>query len=233
MSASRRRLGCPTNLASWLRYACDVGCCFFKNLEPTEWLLERAARALVGSWAYGHLLAKPVLLAIITGARTRCHHCKTPIGDSAGFEGSPSCLPGRSSRHADVLVGGLLSCSRSGMSGEVLLCPVARQKAVLEQEQVLQRHMCGATLPSRHGLAAHMHRRHSVVNCVTRFTHSTACLWCRTEHHSTDRLKYLLKVSAACMHGLRVQTGEVYEYSCRTHQSHCPAARGCREPHLH
>ena len=71
-----------------------------------------------------------------------------------------------------------------------------------------------------------MHRKHSLVNQLTRFTAGTACLWCHTEHHSTDRLKYHLRVSPACVHGLRVTTGEVYERGSGTKRSGPRAHRG-------
>ena len=72
--------------------------------------------------------------------------------------------------------------------------------------------LCRAVLPSRQALAAHVHRKHSVVSCVTRYTLGTACLWCHTQFFSTDRLKYHLRTARRCMHGLRVTVGAVYEY---------------------
>ena len=77
-------------------------------------------------------------------------------------------------------------------------------------------HVCGVTLPSKHALSAHIHRKHSVVSSYTRLTHGTVCLWCHTEQHSTDRLKYHLRTSTGCLHGLRVTVGEVYEYGTGT-----------------
>ena len=72
--------------------------------------------------------------------------------------------------------------------------------------------LCAACLPSKQALAAHVHRKHSVVSCVTRYTHGTVCLWCNCEMFSTDRLKYHLRTTRACMHALRVTVGEAYEY---------------------
>ncbi|CAE7208415.1 unnamed protein product, partial [Symbiodinium microadriaticum] len=86
-----------------------------------------------------------------------------------------------------------------------------RQKQVIGSMQRCVCALCGAALPSHQAWAAHVHCKHSLVNHLTRYTAGTVCLWCHTEHHSTDRLKYHLKVSPACVHGLRVTTGEVYE----------------------
>ena len=91
-----------------------------------------------------------------------------------------------------------------------------RHKAVLGTPTALHCPLCQQSLPSRHSLAAHMHRKHSVVNVMTRYTAGTICLWCHTEHHSTDRLKYHLSRSTTCLHGLRVVTGPVYSYGSGT-----------------
>ena len=91
-----------------------------------------------------------------------------------------------------------------------------RRRAVLGQVQSVACHLCGHACPSKHALAAHLHRKHSVVNVLTRYTNGTACLWCHTEHHSTDRLKYHLGRSPSCMHGLRVVVGMVYVYGTGT-----------------
>ncbi|CAE7876172.1 unnamed protein product [Symbiodinium microadriaticum] len=101
-----------------------------------------------------------------------------------------------------------------------------RQKKVLGPSQMHTCSLCGATLPSYHAWAAHMHRKHAIVNQLTRLTSGTACLWCHTEHHSTDRLKYHLKVSPACVHGLRVTVGEVYARGSGTKRSGPRAHRG-------
>ncbi|CAE7283093.1 unnamed protein product [Symbiodinium sp. CCMP2592] len=77
-------------------------------------------------------------------------------------------------------------------------------------------HLCGASLPSKHALAAHVHRKHSVVNWLTQFTHGTVCLWCNVQQHSTDRIKYHLGRSPMCMHGLRVVVGHAYVYGSGT-----------------
>ena len=72
--------------------------------------------------------------------------------------------------------------------------------------------MCQKALPSKQALAAHLHRKHSILNFVTRFTCGTICLWCNTDHFSTDRLKYHLRTTPLCMHGLRVVVGASYSY---------------------
>ena len=94
-----------------------------------------------------------------------------------------------------------------------------RQKRVIGPLQQMVCPVCRAVLPSHHAWAAHMHRKHSLVNHLTRYTAGTACLWCHTDHHSTDPLKYHLRVSPACVHGLRVTTGEVYERGTGTKRS--------------
>ena len=86
--------------------------------------------------------------------------------------------------------------------------------------------LCGVTLPSRHALAAHIHRKHSVVNCLTQFTLGTVCLWCNVDHHSTDRLKYHLGRSLSCMHGLRVVVGPAYVYGSDTKRKGARGHRG-------
>ena len=94
-----------------------------------------------------------------------------------------------------------------------------RTKRVIGPLQPCICQLCNAPLPSQHALAAHIHRKHSVVSCYTRFTNGTVCFWCNTEMHSTDRLKYHLRTTAACMHGLRVKVGEVYTYGTGTKRS--------------
>ncbi|OLP97834.1 hypothetical protein AK812_SmicGene19789 [Symbiodinium microadriaticum] len=92
-----------------------------------------------------------------------------------------------------------------------------REKLVIGTPGVFRCHMCSASLPSCHALAAHIHRKHSVVNCLTKFTHGTVCLWCHVEMHSTDRLKYHLRTTPrSCLHGLRVTVGESYVYGTGT-----------------
>ncbi|CAE7836107.1 unnamed protein product [Symbiodinium sp. CCMP2592] len=86
--------------------------------------------------------------------------------------------------------------------------------------------LCRAALPSAQALAAHVHRKHSVVNWLTRYTHGTACLWCHHEMHSTDRLKYHLRTNPSCVHGLRVTVGEVYEYGIGTRRGGPRGHRG-------
>ena len=101
----------------------------------------------------------------------------------------------------------------------------SRSKLVLGQAIAYRCPVCSAVLPSKHALAAHCHRKHSVVNFLTRFTNGTACLWCHTDHFSTDRLKYHLRTSRSCMRGLRVVVGESYHYGSGSKRSgvrhHC------------
>ena len=70
--------------------------------------------------------------------------------------------------------------------------------------------LCRASFPSATACAAHLHKKHSVVNVLTQYTCGTVCKWCHTEHHSTDRLKYHLRTSPLCVHGLRVVVGPLY-----------------------
>ena len=86
--------------------------------------------------------------------------------------------------------------------------------------------LCGVTLPSAHALAAHIHRKHSVVNCLTQFTCGTVCLWCNVEQHSTDRLKYHLRVTPLCLLGLRVTVGPAYIYGTGSKRSGRRGHRG-------
>ena len=69
---------------------------------------------------------------------------------------------------------------------------VPRQKAVLGAAAPLACPLCQRMMPSRHALAAHLHRKHSVVNVLTRYTAGTVCIWCHTDHQSTDRLKNII-----------------------------------------
>ena len=101
-----------------------------------------------------------------------------------------------------------------------------RQKLVLGKPTALSCPLCQRPLPSRHALAAHLHRKHALVNVLTRYTDGTACLWCHTEHHSTDRLKYHLSRSASCVHGLRVVVGPVYTYGTGTKRTGVRHHRG-------
>ena len=71
---------------------------------------------------------------------------------------------------------------------------------------------CNAVLPSKHALAAHMHRMHGRVALCTQYTLGPVCLWCLQDFHNTDRLRYHLLHSPACEHGLRCVVGPVYEY---------------------
>ena len=91
-----------------------------------------------------------------------------------------------------------------------------RERRILGAALACRCHICQEVFPSRHAVAAHIHRKHSVVSCYTKLTNGTACLWCHTEMHSTDRLKYHLRTTPACLHGLRVSVGEVYAYGTGT-----------------
>ena len=91
-----------------------------------------------------------------------------------------------------------------------------RERRIIGAVQALRCHICQEVFPSRHAVAAHIHRKHSVVSCYTKLTNGTVCLWCHTEMHSTDRLKYHLRTTPVCLHGLRVTVGEVYEYGTGT-----------------
>ena len=103
---------------------------------------------------------------------------------------------------------------------------VPRRRGVLGEAQARQCPLCHCSCPSKHALAAHMHRKHSVVNVLTRYTSGTVCLWCHTEHHSTDRLKYHLSRRPHCLHGLRVTVGQVYEYCSGTKRTGARQHRG-------
>ena len=101
-----------------------------------------------------------------------------------------------------------------------------RRRQVVGQETTLRCPLCTAILPSKHALAAHCHRKHTIVNHLTKFTAGTVCLWCLTDHFSTDRLKYHLRTSRACIRGLRVVVGESYEYGSGTKRSGSRPHRG-------
>ena len=239
--------------------------------SPLTGFFERAARTLVGSWQFGHVLTGPLLGAVVgltspehaaTIARvrlvvqitTRAPVALRSLFDDAWNRATPWCeiladslrvvssavsrpCPGVAtslcfvSRHSVPL---LKACRRLSRWGSLfhsvwgvwndVVTP--RRRAVLGQLQSVACHLCGHTCPSKHALAAHLHRKHSVVNVLTRYTHGTACLWCHTEHHSTDRLKYHLGRSPSCMHGLRVVVGMVYVYGTGTKRSGTRLHRG-------
>ena len=71
---------------------------------------------------------------------------------------------------------------------------------------------CHTVLPSKHALAAHLHRMHGRVALSTQYTLGPVCLWCLHDFHNTDRLRYHILHSPACEHGLRCVVGPVYEY---------------------
>ena len=230
---------------------------------PLLGFFERAARVLVGSWQYGHVLTGPALLVLlglcapehaVLIARTRLVVqliAKAPplvweLFDAAWNRGTEWCqLLADACRQVIALlpvctqpssrVPTLLSLrhflpqivqacrylSRWG-TGQAALVEVwhdvvrPRAKLVLGAQGEFRCHMCSACLPSCHALAAHIHRKHSVVNCLTRYTNGTVCLWCHVDMHSTDRLKYHLRTTPACLHGLRVTVGEAYVYGSGT-----------------
>ena len=93
--------------------------------------------------------------------------------------------------------------------------------------------LCRQTLPSHQALAAHTHRKHSVVNSLTLYTAGTVCLWCNVDHHSTDRLKYHLRQSQVCLHGLRVTVGPCYTYGTGTKRTGARGHRGLPAVRLH
>ena len=76
--------------------------------------------------------------------------------------------------------------------------------------------LCQAVLPPQHALAAHLHRMHGQVALSTQYTCGTSCLWCLSEFHNSDWLRYHLQHSASCEHGLRCVVGPVYTYGSGT-----------------
>ena len=238
--------------------------------SPLTGFFERAARTLVGSWMYGHVLTKPVLLAILglpepltaaVVARVRlvvqlvdrAPLAVFDIFDAAWNRATPWCevladsvrqvavaLPGAPCpaasiafvrQHSRPLLKACKKLSRWGtIQGAVwdLWADVVhpREKQVVGASLPRSCPLCQARLPSVHALAAHLHRKHSVVNVLTRFTQGTVCLWCNCEQHSTDRLKYHLRVHPDCVHGLRVTVGEAYVYGSGTKRARPRAHRG-------
>ena len=230
---------------------------------PLAGFFEKAARHLLQSWHFGHLVTKPALFTLlglsapehaVLVARVRLVLqliAKAPpavweLFDAAWNRDTPWCrllgdacrqvLPAvrnhagapvshctilALSQHQGVLVKALRFLSRWG-TAQAACCDLwhdvvtAREKKVLGSLQPCECPICNASLPSRHALAAHIHRRHSVVSSYTKLTHGTVCLWCHTEMHSTDRLKYHLRTTPLCLHGLRVTVGEVYSYGTGT-----------------
>ena len=233
---------------------------------PLLGFFERAARVLVGSWQYGHVLTRPALLVLIglcapehavLIARARLVTqliSKAPplvweLFDAAWNRGTDWCqlltdacrqvmalLPVCAQPDSRVptmlslrhflpqLVQACRYLSRWG-TGQAALVEVwhdvvqPRAKLVLGAPGEFRCHMCSACLPSCHALAAHIHRKHSVVNCLTRYTNGTVCLWCHVDMHSTDRLKYHLRTTSSCLHGLRVTVGESYVCGSGTKRS--------------
>ena len=121
----------------------------------------------------------------------------------------------------------LHACRRVSRHGSMLqaLCDVwtffgrGQRRATLGQAVPCSCEDCGAVLPSRHALAAHQHRMHGRVALSTQYTLGSVCLWCLTDFHNTDRLRYHLLHSPACEHGLRCVVGPVYEYGSGTKRS--------------
>ena len=103
---------------------------------------------------------------------------------------------------------------------------IPRTKRVLGAPGQFTCPLCQKVHPSLHALAAHTHRKHSVVNSLTLFTAGTTCLWCHVDHHSTDRLKYHLRRSPSCVHGLRVSVGPAYTYGSGTKRGGAQQHRG-------
>ena len=230
---------------------------------PPHGFFERAARVLVGSWQYGHVLTRPALLGLIglcapehaiLIARARLVTqlvAKAPtlvweLFDAAWNRSTEWCqlladacrqvmamLPPCSSPDSRVptilairhfhkqIAQACRYLSRWGTAQAALTdlwrdVVRPREKLVIGSPGVFRCHICSAHLPSCHALAAHIHRKHSVVNCLTKFTHGTVCLWCHVDMHSTDRLKYHLRTTPLCLHGLRVTVGEAYVYGTGT-----------------
>ena len=101
-----------------------------------------------------------------------------------------------------------------------------RVRQVLGPAETHQCPLCQVVMPSKHALAAHCHRKHTVVNHLTKYTNGTVCLWCHCEHFTTDRLKYHLRTQRACMRGLRVLVGESYIYGTGTKRTGARPHRG-------
>ncbi|CAE7776013.1 unnamed protein product [Symbiodinium sp. CCMP2592] len=230
-----------------------------RSLAPLMGFFQRAARQIVGSWRYGHVLSRP-LLVVLLGLSTPEDACcisrvrltlqlllKAPPRVGELFEAAwdrsiPWCellvaacqevaagLPGGAAvitrqflrAHAAALFRVCRHLSRYGSAYKALQAIwdgmlTAKVTAVIGQHQPMRCGLCGASLPSRQALAAHVHRKHTVVSSLTHYTNGTVCLWCHHEHFSTDRLKYHLKTTPACMHGLRVVVGHAYEYGTGT-----------------
>ncbi|CAE7253370.1 unnamed protein product, partial [Symbiodinium sp. CCMP2592] len=242
-----------------------------RAVSPLTGFLERAARQLIGSWKFGHVLTNP-LLVLLMGlsspgdacaiARTRLvvqlvTRAPPRVGElfaAAWDRATPWCsllvdacqqvasgLVGHLSpthvtrqyiaQHAVKLQSVCRHLSRYGSAYRALhalwrdvVVPKVVQVLGVPQPRVCG--LCGLSFPSLHALAAHVHRKHSVVNSLTRYTNGTVCLWCHCDHHSTDRLKYHLKVTPACMHGLRVTVGQAYVYGTGTKRSGARGHRG-------
>ena len=239
--------------------------------SPLTGFYERAARTIVGSWQFGHVLTGPLLGAVI-GLTTPLHAAtlarvrlvvqlvtKAPADLLALFEAAwnrstPWCEILADSMRAVAIalpdVDGLSSTSllfaRQQAARLVKVCRrlsrwgslfravwdlwqdvvTPRQRNLVGEAQAMQCALCHVICPSRHALAAHLHRKHSVVNVLTKYTLGTVCLWCHSEHHSTDRLKYHLSRCRDCVHGLRVVIGHVYEYGTGTKRTGARQHRG-------
>ena len=121
----------------------------------------------------------------------------------------------------------LRACRRISRHGTMLkaLCHMwcafqqGRPKVVIGAARPQTCQLCQAILPSQHALAAHLHRMHGQVALCTQYTCGTSCLWCLTEFHNSDRLRYHLQHSASCEHGLRCVVGPVYTYGSGTKRS--------------
>ncbi|CAE7293312.1 unnamed protein product [Symbiodinium sp. CCMP2592] len=101
-----------------------------------------------------------------------------------------------------------------------------RATQILGPPQAHRCPVCSIIFPSLHAVRAHMHRKHGVLSDVTAYMAGSVCLWCMHDFHSSDRLKYHLQSHRACLHGLRVTVGPVYQYGSGTKRKGRTAHRG-------
>ena len=239
--------------------------------SPLTGFYERAARTIVGSWQFGHVLTGPLLGAVL-GLTTPLHAAilarvrlvvqlvtKAPadllsLFEAAWNRSTPWCeiladslravavaIPGVDSLSSTSLLFArqqaprlLKVCKRLSRWGSLFRAVwdlwhdvvTPRQRTLVGDALAMKCALCNAVCPSKHALAAHLHRKHSVVNVMTKYTLGTVCLWCHSDHHSTDRLKYHLSRCRECVHGLRVVTGQVYEYGTGTKRTGARQHRG-------
>ena len=120
-------------------------------------------------------------------------------------------------RHSKQLLAACQRVSRHGTMQQALcrtwvLFGQGTQRLVIGQAAPQECPDCGVTLPSKHALAAHLHRMHGRVALCTQYTSGPVCLWCLCDFHNTARLRYHLLHSPICEHGLRCVVGPAYEY---------------------